>query len=101
MEIYLLRSGTEPAWLVSKASKWRQRRAGHLPIYFTDIETQPKFISRLSRLDLTSRNRQPLFQIPHAIGWDGAHSISPGERRIVYSNLDRSSSDIFLARIGD
>jgi hypothetical protein len=65
-------------------------------VYFVDWVDKSKQIAYAQVYDLKSRRTRELFQLKHLVGFDGALTIAPDESSLVYAQLDRWGSDLFL-----
>ena len=74
---------------------WGNWALGQGKVYFIDWVDKSKQVAYAQVYEPGGGIRK-LFQLKHLVGWDGAITISPDEKTLVYAQLDRSGGDIFL-----
>jgi Tol biopolymer transport system component len=86
----------EPVLPQLGAGGWGRWALGRGKVYFIDWVDKSAQIAYAQVHDLKSGRKRELFQLKHLVGFDGALAVAPDESSLVYAQLDRSGSDLFL-----
>jgi Tol biopolymer transport system component len=91
--------GAETAVVAGLTSgMWGNWVAGASGVYFVDWVAEGSVRQAWAQYRPESGETQRLFRLEQPIRWDGGLAVSPDGKSLVYAQLDRIGSDIYLMR---